>query len=98
MERKTSSFTLTEPSNTYIINSQEVLTRIRKCVPKDKMCTYHSMNKEYLKGLKMVKFLLVSRFLQCGFSFQWWGETKFIGSIRHKVSLQSDKEKWKWLL
>ena len=33
---------------TYMNNIQEVLTRIQECIQTDKMCTYCSMNKQYM--------------------------------------------------
>ena len=43
--------------NTYIIYIQKVLTNIHKHVPTDKMYTYYSMNKEYMKRVKTLKSL-----------------------------------------
>ena len=38
--------------NTHIINIQEVWQIIHKCVPKHKIFTNYSMNKQYMKGLQ----------------------------------------------
>ena len=59
MEEKISSFKHIETFNTYLIYIQEVLTRIHKHVPMDKICTYHSMNEQYIKrSSKQYKVLL----------------------------------------
>ena len=36
----------------YVIYKWEVLTRIHKCVPADKIYAYCSMNKQYMKGVQ----------------------------------------------
>ena len=36
--------------NINMSNIKEVLTRIHKWVSTDKVCTYHSMNKQCMKG------------------------------------------------
>ena len=52
MEGKTSSFMHIEIFDTHIINIQEVLIRRHKWVLTDKMCTYCSIDKQYVKGVQ----------------------------------------------
>ena len=70
---KIASFTYTETFHIYIIYSFEVLSKIHKCVPTNKICTCCSMNKQYMKGIRKHEKSM-------GFTFQWqyslpWGKT-----------------------
>ena len=57
MKEKISSFTHTEIFNVYIIYIQVVLKRIHKHVPTNEICTYYSMNQQYVKGVQNRKRL-----------------------------------------
>ena len=82
MKDKTSLFTSIGTFNTYKIYIPEVLTRINKHVPIVEMCTFFSMNRQYIVGDKTVKSLTSLPFGESHVGnihvFQCQGETKSV--------------------